>query len=83
MEQVFAAERDADDSPRPNSIRRMVDAAETGYLTVLFLCPGKSWAVNDEVIAADVSIIVRAGGVIPCASAGYQPPRCDLRSSGG
>ena len=42
----------ADDSPRANSIRRMVDAAEIGYLTV-FLCSDKSWAVNGEVIAAD------------------------------
>ena len=42
----------ADDNPRANSIRRMVDAAEIGYLTV-FLCSDKSWAVNGEVIAAD------------------------------
>ena len=42
----------ADDSPRANSIRRMVDAAEIGYLTV-FLCSDKSWAINGEVIAAD------------------------------
>ncbi len=42
----------ADDSPRANSIRRMVDAAEIGHLAV-FLCSDKSWAVNGEVIAAD------------------------------
>jgi len=42
----------ADDSPRANSIRRMVDAAEIGYLAA-FLCSDKSWAVNGEVIAAD------------------------------
>ena len=42
----------ADDNPRANSIRRMVDAAEIGYLTV-FLCSDKAWAVTGEVIAAD------------------------------
>ena len=42
----------AEDSPRSNSIGRMVDAAEIGYLAV-FLCSDKSWAINGEVIAAD------------------------------
>ncbi|MDE0054875.1 MAG: SDR family oxidoreductase [Gammaproteobacteria bacterium] len=42
----------AQDNPRSNSIGRMVDAAEIGYLTV-FLCSEKAWAVNGEVIAAD------------------------------
>ena len=42
----------AEDSPRSNSIGRIVDAAEIGYLAV-FLCSDKSWAINGEVIAAD------------------------------
>ena len=42
----------ADDSPRANAIRRMVDAAEIGYLTA-FLCSDKAWSVTGEVIAAD------------------------------
>ena len=42
----------AADSPRSNSIGRMVDAAEIGYLTA-FLCSDKSWAMNGETIAAD------------------------------
>ncbi len=42
----------AEDNPRSNSIGRMVDAAEIGYLAV-FLCSRLSWAVNGEVIAAD------------------------------
>ena len=42
----------AQDSPRSNSIGRIVDAAEIGHLAV-FLCSDKSWAINGEVIAAD------------------------------
>ena len=42
----------ADDNPRANAIRRMVDAAEIGYLTA-FLCSDKAWSVTGEVIAAD------------------------------
>ena len=42
----------AEDNPRSNSIGRMVDAAEIGYLSV-FLCSDRSWAINGEVIAAD------------------------------
>ena len=42
----------ADSSARANAIRRMVDAAEIGYLTA-FLCSDKAWAVTGEVIAAD------------------------------
>ena len=42
----------ADDNPRANSIRRMVDASEIGHITA-FLCSDKSWAINGEVIAAD------------------------------
>ena len=42
----------ADENPRANSIRRMVDASEIGYITA-FLCSDKSWAINGEVIAAD------------------------------
>lgn len=42
----------AEDNPRSNSIGRLVDAAEIGYLSV-FLCSDKAWAINGEVIAAD------------------------------
>ena len=42
----------AEDNPRSNSIGRIVDAAEIGYLSV-FLCSDKAWAINGEVIAAD------------------------------
>ena len=42
----------ADDNPRANSIRRMVDASEIGHIAA-FLCSDKSWAINGEVIAAD------------------------------
>ena len=42
----------ADDSPRANSIRRMVDASEIGHLTA-FLCSDKAWAVTGVTIAAD------------------------------
>ena len=42
----------AADSPRANSIGRMVDASEIGYLTA-FLCSDKAWAINGETITAD------------------------------
>jgi NAD(P)-dependent dehydrogenase (short-subunit alcohol dehydrogenase family) len=39
------------DSPRGNSICRMVDASEIAYLTV-FLASDKAWAVTGELIVA-------------------------------
>ena len=42
----------AADSPRANSIGRMVDASEIGDLAV-FLCSDRAWALNGEVFAAD------------------------------
>ena len=50
-EDVEAADY-APDSPRGNSIGRMVDAEEIGHIAA-FLCSDKSWAINGEVIAAD------------------------------
>ena len=41
----------APDSPRGNSICRMVDASEIGYLTA-YLASDKAWAITGEVIAA-------------------------------
>jgi NAD(P)-dependent dehydrogenase (short-subunit alcohol dehydrogenase family) len=41
----------APDSPRGNSICRMVDASEIAYLTV-FLASDKSWAVSGELVVA-------------------------------
>lgn len=53
---ITAAEVDANDyapgSAAANSIGRMVDASEIGYLAV-YLCSDRSWALNGEVIAAD------------------------------
>src|SRR5215467_12004337 len=47
-----AEQRDfAYESPRGNSICRMVDAAEIAYLTV-FLASDKSWAVSGELVVA-------------------------------
>jgi NAD(P)-dependent dehydrogenase (short-subunit alcohol dehydrogenase family) len=53
---ISVAELEASDyavqSPRANSIGRMVDASEIGDIAV-FLCSDRSWAINGEVIAAD------------------------------
>src|ERR1700704_5275171 len=47
-----AEQRDfAPDSPRGNSICRMVDAAEVAFVTV-FLASDKAWAVSGELVAA-------------------------------
>jgi len=50
--QDVEAEDYAEDNPRANSIGRMVDASEIGYLAS-FLCSDKAWAINGEVIPAD------------------------------
>src|SRR6202008_4626101 len=41
----------APDSPRGNSICRMVDASEVAYVTA-FLCSEKAWAVTGELLVA-------------------------------
>ena len=42
----------ADDSPRGNSIGRMVDAAEVAYVAA-FLASDKAWAISGELIVAN------------------------------
>ena len=41
----------APESPRANSIGRMVDATEVGYVAA-FLASDKAWAINGELVVA-------------------------------
>src|SRR5439155_19628625 len=68
----------APDSPRGNSICRMVDASEVAFIAV-FLASEKAWAVSGELVAAGGgaggSVDYGADKRVRCGSAGTRRTR--------